>query len=165
MRIRLILLLPALVVALALAGCAPKMVQTVEFGDPQTALRILIATEQSEFKQAVTETLVRGLDDGALFFKITDLRNLESEPAGSYAAIVILSTCVAWGLNPRVRAFLESPVAKEKIILLTTAGDVDWQAAVDGVDAITSASSPADVSRVAETLQTRIRAIIVAAAS
>ena len=68
-------LIVALVVALTLSGCAPKMVKTVEFGNPQTTLRILIATEQSEFKQAVTEKVINEFEDTALFFKITDLRN------------------------------------------------------------------------------------------
>jgi len=44
------ILLVMLAATLALWGCAPKMVKTVEFGDPETTPWILIATEQSEFK-------------------------------------------------------------------------------------------------------------------
>ncbi len=163
MRNRFFPFLTALVVAMTLSGCAQKMVNTVAFGDPHTAIRILIATEQSEFKQAVTEKVVNGFENQALFFKITDLRNLESEAVASYTVIVIINTCVAWDLDPRVKTFFESTVTKEHIILLTTAGDADWQAEAAGVDAFTSASSPADTERAAENLRTRIRAIIDAA--
>lgn len=153
-------LMVTLAAALALWGCAPKMVKTVEFGDPQTTLRVLIATEQSEFKQAVTAKLISGFENGSLFFKIIDLRNLETERVEAYTTVVIMNTCVAWNLNPRVKTFLETTPAGEKVIVLTTAGDPGWQAETAGVDAFTSASSPADVTRVAEQLRTRIRSII-----
>jgi hypothetical protein len=40
MSIRLFLFLPAMVAAFVLWGYAPKMVATIEFGAPQTAIRI-----------------------------------------------------------------------------------------------------------------------------
>lgn len=154
---------PVLCAALILGGCAPKMVKTTEFGNPQSAPRILIATEQSEFKQAVIEKVVKDPAQDRLFFKITDLRNLENETAAAYSAVIIVSTCRAWQLNSRVSTFLQETSVQAKIVLLTTAGDEQWEAGVEGVDAFTAASSPADVEQTAEKLQTRIHAIINAA--
>jgi len=153
-----------LAAVIALSGCASKRVETVEFGDPRTSFRILIATEQSEFKQAVTAEVVRRFDGAALFFKIIDLRELESEAVDAYAAVVIMNTCFAWKMNPRVQAFLESTAVKTKIIVMTTAGDPNWHTETAGIDAFTAASSPADVTRTAEKIRTRVQAIIDAAA-
>ena len=153
----------ALAAVIAVSGCAPKMVETAEFGDPQTSHRILIATGQSEFKQAVASEVIRGCEGAALFFKITDLRRLEFEAVESYTAIVIMNTCFAWQMDPRVKRFLESTTAKAKVIVMTTAGDSNWRSETAGVDAFTAASSPADVTRAAEKIRAGVREIIDAA--
>jgi hypothetical protein len=146
-----------------LYGCAPRAVKTVEFGDPGAAARVLIASERSDFKQAVIERVVAGFENEGLFFKIIDLRDLDGASVETYNAVVIINTCVAWQLNPRVTAFLEETNMRGKTVLLTTAGDADWHADAAGVDAITAASSSADVDRTADKLRTKIRTRIHAA--
>jgi len=154
----------ALAVVLLSQGCAPKMVKTVEFGNPRAAMRVLIASEASDFKKAVIDQVVAGYDRKDLYFKVTDLQNLADETASDFAAVIIINSCVAWQLNPRVNAFLNKTEMPANIILLTTAGDQDWLAGIDGVDAITAASLPADIERTAEKLKVKLGALIHAAA-
>lgn len=154
----------ALAVVLVSQGCAPKMVKTVELGNTQSAIRVLIASEFSDFKKAVVEQVVAGYDSNSLYFKITDLQNLAVETATDYAAVIIINSCVAWQLNPQVNAFFKKTEMPANIILLTTAGDQDWQAGIEGVDAITAASLPTDIERTADKLKVKLGALIHAAA-
>ena len=157
-------LLIALAAVPALFGCAPKMVKTIEHGDPGADTRVLIASEASDFKQAVIEQVVARFQNEGLFFKITDLQNLADERTNAYAAVIIINSCVAWQLNPKVNAFIKTADSLEKVILLTTAGDQDWQPGVEGVDAITAASMPADVETIADKINAKLGALIHAAA-
>lgn len=154
----------ALAAVLVIYGCAPKMVKTIERGNPGAATRVLIASEASDFKQAVIEQVVTGYAERDLFFKITGLQNLADETATDYAAVIIINSCVAWQLNPRANAFIKKAAMPEKVILLTTAGDQDWQPGVEGVDAITAASISADIERTADKIKARLGALIHAAA-
>ena len=106
MRIGCWIFLPALAATLVVQGCAPQMVKTVEIGNPRAVMRVLIASESSDFKQAVIEKVVAGYDQDSLYFKITDLQNLADETASSYAAVMIINSCVAWQLNPKANAFI-----------------------------------------------------------
>lgn len=153
----------ALAAILVSHGCAPKMVKTVAIGDPRAALRVLISSESSDFKQAVIEQVVAGYDKRDLYFRITDLQNLADETAADYTAVIIINSCVAWQLNPRANAFINQAGSLERIILLTTAGNQDWQAGVAGVDAITAASLPADIEQTADKLKAKLGALIHAA--
>jgi len=163
MRIGCWIFLPALAATLVVQGCAPQMVKTVEIGNPRAVMRVLIASESSDFKQAVIEKVVAGYDQDSLYFKITDLQNLADETASSYAAVMIINSCVAWQLNPKANAFIRQADTLERVILLTTAGDQDWQAGVAGVDAITAASLPADIERIADQLKAKLGPLIHAA--
>ena len=164
MRNRGSVFLMALAVVLVSQGCAPKMVKTVEFGDSQTAIRVLIASEFSDFKKAVIEQVVAGYDSNALYFRITDIENLADETATDYATVIIINSCVAWQLNPRVNTFFKRTEMPANIILVTPVGDQDWQAGIEGVDAITAAALPTDIERTADKLKVKLGALIHAAA-
>jgi len=164
MRIRGWFTAMALTAVVVNYGCAPRMVKTIERGNPRAATRVLIASEASDFKQAVIEQVVTGFAKDDLFFKITGLQNLADETASGYTAVIMINSCVAWQLNPRVNAFIKKTDRLEKIILLTTAGDQDWQPGVEGIDAITAASIPADIERTAEKIKATLGALIHAAA-
>ena len=140
-------------------GCPARMT-TMEKGDRNCGKRILIATERSEFKDAVVQKIVAKSEEEGWFVKATDLRELPEEPTAEYQAVAIVNTCKAGRLSRHVRKVLDvaDEQARGKMILLTTAGDEDWQANVPGVDAITSASKEGKADAVAEIMIEKVNA-------
>ena len=136
------------------------MVKGTERGDKNCEKRVLIAAQQSEFKEAVVSKVVEGLEQDACYVKVIDVKKLREESTGDYEAMVIVNTCKMWRLNRHVRKFLKKVQETGKIVLLTTAGDPEWKAKGVQVDAITSASEMEEVGAVAETVLEKVRTLL-----
>ena len=149
-------LLAALLVINACALRPP--VETHSLGAPDGAQRVLIATEQTPFKQAVVDQVLMQLQAPSRFFRVIDVADLHDEDAGRYAAVAILNSCFAWHLRPSVTRFLEQTPGRERIVLLTTAANPTWQSGVDGVDAMTGASQLITADNAARWLAAAIEA-------
>lgn len=149
-----------LTLCLSSNGCAVRTVETSEIGRSSYTHRVLLATQYSEFKEAVVTRILESFKGDPVYFKVIDVRNLEEESTEPYQAVFIANTCIAWRLDSHVVDFLERTREKEKIILLTTAGGNKWQPKVAGVDAITSASNRMKVEEVAEIIIGRIGLIL-----
>jgi hypothetical protein len=152
-------LLPA-IVGLVFCGCAAKAVNTTEWGDLKADQRVLIATQRSEFKEAVVSRVVEDLEKDRFYVKVIDLKRLEHEPATDYDAIVVVNTCKAWRLTGGASKFVKAFPDKDRVVLLTTAGGEDWKPKSVEVDAITSASKEKKADPVAEEIVSRIRKIL-----
>jgi hypothetical protein len=110
---------------------------------------VLIATEQTSYKKAVLEQVLGNLQNSSLFIRIVDVNELPFEDAGSYSAIVVINSCFAWHLRPSVTRFFDQTDARDRVILLVTAANPNWQSGVEGVDAMTSASQLVSVAAAA----------------
>ena len=75
-----------------------------------------------------------------------------------YDAVVVISRCIAWGLDPDVRAFLDRHNTCSNIIAVTTSGDGGWLPDMEGreFDAISSASRMVDLDALAEDVLEKI---------
>jgi len=147
-------------VALVAFGCAVRAIKTTETGDPRARNKVLIATQRSEFKEAVVSRIVEDLRKDLHYVKVIDLRALKDEPAREYDAIVVVNTCKAWRMSRGASSFVKSFEEKEKVVLLTTAGGGDWMPKSVGVDAITSASKSQKVDPLADDIVGRVRRIL-----
>ena len=129
------------ILQLSLLSCAVGTVNTVESGDKLTQNgRVLIATQKSEFKQAVVQAIKERLETHWRYLKVIDVRQLPDEITENYQAVIILSECLAGRPDPRVESFIDDTVEKEKLIVLTTGRLGSWKPESPGVDAMTSAS-------------------------
>ena len=146
--------------SLAFCGCAGKAVNTTEWGDLKADQRVLIATQRTEFKEAVVSRVVEDLEKDLCYVKVIDLKRLENEPATNYDAIVVVNTCKAWRLTGGVSKFVKAFPYKDKVVLLTTAGGEDWKPKSVEVDAITSASKEQKTDPVAEEISRKVRKIL-----
>lgn len=146
--------------ALAFCGCAVRAVKTTEAGDPGARQRVLIATERSEFKEAVVARIVEELEKDLCYVKVIDLKRLKHEPASDYGAVVVVNTLKAWSLSRRASRFVKSFPDKQRVVLLTTAAGENWKPRALGVDAITSASKTHKVEPVAEEISGKVRKIL-----
>jgi hypothetical protein len=148
------------IVGLAFCGCAAKAVNTTEWGDLKAAQRVLIATQKSEFKEAVVSRIVEDLEKDLFYVKVIDIKKLRQEPATDYDAVVVINTCKAWRLTGGASKFVKEFPDKDKVVLLTTAGGEDWKPKKVEVDAITSASKEQKADPVAEDIVARVRKIL-----
>ena len=147
-------------VLFVLAGCASQ-VEVIERGDRNCGNRVLIATQQSAFKDAVVAGIVEELDRDSCYVKIIDLKRLTEESIAHYSALVIVTTCKIGRLNRHARKFFKHLPEKDerKIILLTTIGQ-KYDSKMGQVDAIASASKMEKAGAVAESVVGKIRALL-----
>ena len=144
------------------AACAPKLIPTSTIGAIESRKRLLMATQESEFKNAVISDVVAGLESEDIFIEITDVSNLVSKEVGNYNAILIVNNYRYLRINRDVRTFLEGaeePV-KEKIVLLTTAGSPSSVDEGLGVDAMSTASKMESAQDVSGTIIEKVNALL-----
>lgn len=139
-------------------GCAVKTVKTVEIAHfPGFAQKTLIATRDSEFKNAVVSKTSDLLSKEVAYLKIIDIKRLQDESTFDYDAVVIIDACMAWSLSGSVKSFLAGIEERQKIILLATANVGKWNPELYQIDSITSASEMCSVDEIAVTIVEKLR--------
>ena len=142
-------------------GCASQPVATVESGQPADSKRqVLVATQNSKFKQAVVSEIHSQLKRNAVYLKIIDVKRLKNHSTSEFSAIVIINRCMAGRPDPRVESFIDSEPRKNKVIVLTTGIGDSWKPDAPEVDAITSASALDESDRVASSIVARVMAMV-----
>jgi len=141
------------------ASCTRNLKETKLINE-KAKFNLIIAGDSSEYKDSIRESLVsKYRAEGSL--EVINTENLENVTEGSYDAILIMDTCMAWGtFNPSVNNFLERIEKKDNIVLFMTADDVEWEYSYHNVDAITSASEIENKEMVTDKLSERIDEII-----
>ena len=124
--------------------------------------QVLIASSRSDFKEALVEQLLEKLKDIPAEYTIIDLKGLKEIDSNDFDAIVILNKIWAWHLEGKVRKFLKGiDVEKRgKIIVLSTAGDPNFQAKEEGIIAITSASETTEAPEIADEIFSRLMSVL-----
>jgi hypothetical protein len=108
----------------------------------------LIATQGSEFKEAVVAGIVDRLRERPIFIQVVDVAASADANEADWDAVVVLHT-IEYGRVPAgVQAFVDRAEDLGKVVVPSTSGGAD--AKIEGVDAISSASrvsaAPARVS-------------------
>jgi hypothetical protein len=116
--------------------------RSFEVNDPRARSRVLIATQGSEFKDAVVDGIVAHLRGRAVYVKVIDISELAGVDEDPWSAIVLIHTWEMRKPPPAVKAFVDRTRDTSKLIVLTTSGAGDFK--MPGVDAISSASVVAD---------------------
>ncbi|MBI9074893.1 MAG: hypothetical protein JEZ02_05715 [Desulfatibacillum sp.] len=148
------------VIVLLTYGCGPKSVSPVQFGSPAASDRVLIATEDSEFKNAILDDVVEAFFGQDVFIQVTDLQSLENIRPEDYRAIVLINTCIAWKVEPEIAAFLKKVNEPERVLVLTTTGDPDLTILAPDVDSVTSASQMEKVDQVSRKIIDKVARVL-----
>jgi hypothetical protein len=143
-----------------LCGCAARAVQPLKVGPTAADKRVLIAAESSEYKDAVVDAVVDGLQKYPMVIRVIDISQLDAAISTGYDAVVVFNTRMAWRMNRRVDDFLQQAEQKERIILFSMAADPEWGPELTGVDAITAASNPDRSGRAAEDIIERVHRLL-----
>ena len=101
--------------------------------------KLVIATQGSDFKNAVTNDLVNHFKQDSIFIKVIDVSSLPEINPKNFNAVVLIHTWENWKPPLVVKEFINRTTAeKDKIIVLTTSGQGSCK--MEGVDAITGES-------------------------
>lgn len=129
-----------------------------EINPPTMEQKLLIASRDSEFKQALVHRITEAFADRDFFIRIVGIEALADENAQAYGAVVILNTAMGWTVDIPVERFLEKYGQMDTIIVLTTAdgGDVFPDLENRNVDAMSSASVMDQAGTLADTIIAKI---------
>lgn len=139
----------ALFLIVIIGGCtAPHYIwkQTdmtpVDINAPGLKHRLLIASRDSEFKQALVDKISNAFFDSSTYIKIIGVESLVGEDAQAYSAVLIINTAMGWTVDIPVEEFLKKFGELNTIIVLTTADGADVYPNLKSrnIDAISSAS-------------------------
>ena len=130
-----------IVLKLSLLGCTLGTVDTIESGNRAAEQsRVLIATQNSDFKQAVIQAIRDTLEKNSSYIKVIDVKRLPRESTDDYDAVILLNECMAGRPDPRVESFIDDTAGKDKLVVLTTGRLDSWKPESPRVDAVSSAS-------------------------
>ena len=132
--------------------------RSFEVNEPNSAQRVLVATQGSEFKDALVVALVAHLEARKCHVKVIDIAALPAANPGEWQAIVILHTWEMRKPPAQVKAFVDRARGSGKLVVLTTSGAGDFM--MEGVDAISSASVMTDVPARAAQIAARVDVLL-----
>jgi hypothetical protein len=120
---------------------------------------VLIASRDTEYKRQLVAHLQELLSDAQVSHKTIGIEQLHKVDETGYAAVVVINTCLAWGLDHDVSTFLDSRKTTANLILLTTSGEGSWLPDMRGrdFDAMSGASVKANIGYVAQELMARVQ--------
>lgn len=147
------------VLAIALVFIVALPLSAAEEYGEERAPQVLLASEQTSFKNALVSSLIAQLED-KVYLRVVDHNRgeLSGETASDYDAIIIINSGVNSQVRPRVSAWLKEVSDTEKIILLTTYRDLGWSPRYPaGVDSITSPSRKDEVRKLVNVIVTKVR--------
>ena len=148
-----------------LSGCAvPRVLwpqkdlpHTESLGKPGGPI-VLMASRDSEFKRALVREIGDALVSKGINQRTIGVDDLNGIESSDYDVVVVISSCIAWGLEKDVQVFLKRQENNSHIILVATSGDGGWlpNTLDKDVDAISSASTLTTVNAVARNVMTQI---------
>ncbi len=147
--------------SLVVWGCASAPVETTE-SSPAAVLedKVLIATQNTKFKQEVVSEIRKALNQNSIYIKTVDLKNLRYQSTHDFSAVVIINRALAGRPDPRVESYIDNEPQINKIVILTT-GILDaWKPDTGGVDAITSALTINKSNKIAKIIVNKVLAIV-----
>lgn len=104
--------------------------------------KILIASRNSEFKNAILQKIKDSFQNQDIYIKIIGINDLKAEDPNKYSATVIINTAMGWIIDKKVESFLKKYGKLSSIIVVTTSAGGDILPDLEGrnIDAISTAS-------------------------
>nr|WP_297347000.1 hypothetical protein [uncultured Glaciecola sp.] len=120
--------------------------------------KLLIATQGSEYKNAVVAGIIDALKNRQIDVRVVDVSTLSNINIDEWSAVVILHTWENWQPQKDAMLFIERNPDLKNIVVLTTSGQGDLK--MESVDAVTSASAIANIEKDTAEMVLRINSVI-----
>jgi len=142
-------------------GCAGS-IQTRKIGKPSCQKRILIASEDTDFKNEVTESFIEEFAKDDVYIEIVDISKLPSVKPPEYSAVIVMNSYTWFSMDGDAKDFVEMLTAedKRKVVFVVTAGTPSIVPDDLGVDAISCASESAERPAISENLHKKLHQIL-----
>ncbi len=133
-------------------------VQVSEVNSPELKTRLLIASRTSPFKEMVVKRLKEYYADKDVYVKVIGVDQLRKENMRDYTCVLIMSSCIAWGVEPQVQTCIEGNPYYYGFVVFATSGKGTWKPGLrhEELDTISGASIMASVDEKSQELATRI---------
>lgn len=130
-----------------------------EVGSPDASKRILIATQGSDYKNLMVDTLISRLKGKDVYIGVIDISGLDMISQENWEAEVIIHTTEGYRLPESVKEYIEGVGNPDEVLLLITSGSGEWKPEDSKVDIITSASKQRDIPEKADIIENKIRSL------
>jgi hypothetical protein len=131
--------------------------ESFEVNSPQLSRRVLIATQGSQFKNAIVAALIDHLKKKNAYIKVIDVSTLPKVDEDKWTAIVVIHTWENMKPPAYVKDFVGRVKNLSKVIVLATSGRGNFK--IEGINAISSASVMANVPAIASEIDGRLDSI------
>jgi hypothetical protein len=133
-----------------------------EIGEKTSDARILVASRDSDFKIEVARNIGEELGERPVYVKFIGVDQLDGEDASAYTAVIVMTTCIAWGMDSTTESFLRDKGDLSNVVVLVTSGAGDWAPDPNDwdLDAVTSASVMENAGDVAREILDRLYAVL-----
>ena len=135
-----------------------EVARTFEVNSPALATRVLIATQGSDYKNAVVAGLVARLEPMPIYLRVIDVSTLPQINEADWNAIVLIHTWENLEAEAHSRQFVAGTKTLNKLIVLTTSGRGSYK--IEGINAITSASTMSDVPVKVAEIEARLKIVL-----
>ena len=136
-----------------------EMAENKGINSPALSTKILIATQGSDFKDAIVTNIINFYKKDSVYIKTMDVSQLQNVDPSVYKAVVILHTW-EYGKPPQsVTQFIhENLTDKQKMIVFTSSGAGDNKIA--GVDAMAGESIIENASDISDEIIEKIETLL-----
>ncbi|MBQ0732889.1 hypothetical protein [Aquimarina celericrescens] len=126
-----------------------EVAKEYQLNTPNENIKLLIATQGSEFKDTITKGIVKHYKRDSIFIKVIDISSLVKVNPNDFTAILIMHTWENWKPPTVVRQFIERTADQhKKMVVLTTSGQgsysikqIDTLYNLENIDALTGESN------------------------
>lgn len=129
-----------------------------QINESSASKKILIASQGSEYKNALVDALIENLTEEDVFIQVIDVTTINTIEPAEWDLLIILHTFEIWKPQKDAAQFLANHYDKSKMIVLATSGSGDL--AIDGIDGITGASLLDEVDAKKEIIVKRAKQIL-----
>ena len=116
-----------------------EYVEPYELNSSASARNLLIATQGSDYKNALVDQVLEKYKSTDTYIKVMDVSSLESVKPEEWQAIIIIQAWEKWLPQPAVEQFVSEHYDDTKMFIVTTSDSEDSQ--MEGIDGVTGASS------------------------
>lgn len=109
-----------------------------EINNKECKTSVLIATQESIYKDQLTCSLIDGIADDDMYLKVIDITGLNRINQGDFDVIFIIHTWEMWRPPSIIKSFISTLEDKSKIYTIGTSGAGDLT--ISGVDGVSAAS-------------------------
>jgi hypothetical protein len=124
----------------------------------QSSVRILIILQKTTFKAELARILTEHYSSASLFTEVADFNMLPVVKPQDWTAVIILQSWEDWQPQPEITNLIKRAEPKDKILVVTTSDT--GQEKLEGIDAISSASTVDNARQTADKVIARIENLL-----